>query len=111
MKIKLRNILLVVVDSHLIFAIICVLPFAWILRDGLGPDSVRTSGLTAVKRTFMTFYTGPAILLLVSFDLMLRSRRDPEGSIVSRKQFIFPVIVTLILIALGALSFRLLSGN
>lgn len=26
------------------FAVICVLPFAWILRDGLGPSSVSMAG-------------------------------------------------------------------
>jgi len=109
MKSKLRNILLVAVDSLLLFAVVAVLPFAWILRDGLGPDSVRTTGLAALSRTFTTFYTGPAILLLTSLDLLIRSRTN--NSIVSRKAFIIPVIIILILMALGAVSFRLASGH
>jgi len=74
MKWNLQKILLVMVESFLLVGIIGVLPLAWILRDGLGPDSVSSTGLTALSRTFMTFYIGPAILLLASISLLLRSR-------------------------------------
>ena len=74
MKWNLQKILLVMVESFLLVAIIGVLPLAWILRDGLGPDSVSSTGLSALSRTFMTFYVGPAIMLLASFSLLLRSR-------------------------------------
>jgi hypothetical protein len=68
----MRSILLIFVDVILGFLIICVLPFAWILKDGIGPDSVSTTGLEAVRRCFMSFYVGPAILLLTFFDQLLR---------------------------------------
>ncbi|MDB4799597.1 hypothetical protein OAG58_01475, partial [Akkermansiaceae bacterium] len=53
---EMRFILLAFVDMTLGFLIICVLPFTWILRDGIGPDSVSTSGLEAVKKCLMAFY-------------------------------------------------------
>ncbi len=109
-KSTLRFLLLVLVDSLLLFAIIAVLPFAWIFRDGLGPDSVPTTGLGALSRIFMTFYVGPAILLLASLDLLIRSRSRPQDSVFSRKAFIIPVIIILILAALGTVSFRFVSG-
>jgi hypothetical protein len=66
------------VDVIIGFLVICVLPFAWILKDGLGPDSVPTKGFEALSRIFMTFYVGPAILLFVSFDLLLRRAGNPD---------------------------------
>ena len=41
-------------------------PFAWILRDGMGPDSVETHGLEAVVRTLTTFYWAPILLALAA---------------------------------------------
>ena len=50
--------------------------FAWLLRDGLGPDSVTSEGLEAVKRTFFTFHFGPVCMALLAIDLVwLRRRR------------------------------------
>lgn len=109
MSSRLRNILLTGVDSLLIFAVAAVLPFAWIVKDGLGPDSVSTTGWAALSRTFMTFYVGPAILLLAALDLLLRRRSDAKGSLVSRSLFVVPAIIVLTLIALGTVSFRLVS--
>jgi len=68
----MRNALLIFVDVTLGFLIICVLPFAWILRNGLGPDMVPATGVSALWRFLMTFYVGPAILLFGSFDILLR---------------------------------------
>ncbi len=59
-------------DIFLGFAVVCVLPFAWLLRDGLGPSSVPTAGWAAAAKTFMSFYIGPAILLLTALKLALR---------------------------------------
>ena len=111
METKLRNILLTLVDSCLIFAVFVVLPFAWILKDGLGPDSVSTTGLDGLWRTFMTFYVGPAIMLLLSADLLIRSRGRAAGALVSRKAFIIPAVIVLMLAAVGAIAFRLASGH
>ena len=71
-KSDIRNTALVFVEILIGFSVICVLPFAWILRDGLGPNSVSTNGLFAASKAFMTFYIGPVILLLVSLDLTIR---------------------------------------
>ena len=68
----MRFILLAFVDVTLGFLIIFVLPFAWILRDGIGPDSVSTTDLEAVKKCLMAFYVGPAILLFTFFSQLLR---------------------------------------
>ena len=43
-----------------------IVPFAWILRDGLGPESTDSSGRHALGRWFMTFYAGPILILLVA---------------------------------------------
>ena len=40
-------------------------PFAWILRDGLGPESVESGGWEALRRAFWTFSWGPILLGLV----------------------------------------------
>lgn len=38
-------------------------PLAWLLRDGLGPDSTTSSGWQAITRMFWCLYWGPATLL------------------------------------------------
>ena len=69
---EMRFMLLALVDLILGLLIICVLPFAWILKDGIGPDSVATTGLEAVSKCLMSFYVGPAILLFGFLDQLLR---------------------------------------
>ncbi len=78
MNSSLRSALLIFVDVTLGFLIIGVLPFAWILKDGLGPDMVPATGVAALWKFFMTFYVGPAILLFGSFDLLLRRVGNPD---------------------------------
>lgn len=46
--------------------LIGVAPFAWILRDGLGPDSVASSGWAALVRWFWTFWVGPVLIGLLA---------------------------------------------
>lgn len=72
MKPEIRNGLLAVVEILIGFAVVCVLPFAWILRDGLGPGAVSTAGFAALSKTFVCFYIGPAIVFLVCLDLGIR---------------------------------------
>ena len=56
-------------------------PFAWILRDGLGPDSTTSAGWEAVARTFWCFGWGPlALLALLAAVWMFRSRRRIAGA-------------------------------
>lgn len=52
-----------------------LLPAAWLLRDGLGPDSVASSGFAAAGRWLMTFYSGPILAALVAAALTLRVLR------------------------------------
>ncbi len=52
-------------------------PFAWILRDGLGPDATHSKGLQALTKMFWTFYWGPSSILaaIVCWEsLILRCR-------------------------------------
>ena len=73
----LRPVLLILIDALLLVAVLFVAPFAWILRDGLGPDAVATHGVNAVAKAFTTFGVGPAILLLSIIRVLLG---DGKGS-------------------------------
>lgn len=61
----LRRLVSVAVTSLLVL-IVLLAPFAWILRDGLGPDATESFGLRALQRAFMTFYWGPIAIMLVA---------------------------------------------
>ncbi|MFT4514922.1 MAG: hypothetical protein ACI89X_003564 [Planctomycetota bacterium] len=39
---------------------------AWVVRDGLGPDTVESHGREALARFFWTFYWGPVAIVLVA---------------------------------------------
>lgn len=70
-------ILAILAGSFTVFLGLCVTPLAWILRDGIGPDSTESSGLAALWRMFWTFYWGPAMLIssaLLAGSLILRRR-------------------------------------
>ncbi len=97
----MRNALLIFVDVTLGFLIICVLPFAWILKDGLGPDMVPSTGISALWRFLMTFYVGPAILLFGSFDILIR-RVGEQDRATSKKGTIVSWVAAII--AVSALS-------
>ena len=47
-------------------------PFAWIMRDGMGPDSVTSEGLMAAQRTFTVFNYGPIALALLLANLLVQ---------------------------------------
>jgi len=49
--------------------------FAWLLRDGLGPEAVTTTGTAALGRMFTTFYWGPGCLAFLVVDAIWWSRR------------------------------------
>lgn len=97
----LRAALLILVDVTLVFLIIGILPFAWILRDGLGPDSIQSSGPATFWKFLMTFYVGPGILLFGSFDLLLRTVENSDKS-KARKGTILRWLA--IIVAISALS-------
>ncbi len=55
--------------------------FAWVLRDGLGPDSTESRGFEAITRMFWTFWWGPVGLglacLACLWFLVVRLQRQP----------------------------------
>ena len=92
----LRPVLLILIDALLLVAVLFVAPFAWILRDGLGPDAVATHGVNAVAKAFTTFGVGPAILLLSIIRVLLG---DGKGSPRQERRFggvIRPVLVAIV---------------
>ena len=56
------------ISFSLLIAWIALTPLIWLLKDGLGPNAINSSGLLAVKRTFMTFYWGPIVILLITVN-------------------------------------------
>lgn len=67
---RMRKAIQVIVDALLVFAVIALVPFAWLMRDGLGPDSVTSSGGQAISRCFMTFYSGPILIGLIALAVI-----------------------------------------
>ena len=61
----MRKIIQVIVDALLVCVVIALVPFAWLMRDGLGPGSATSSGSKAISRCFMTFYSGPILIGLI----------------------------------------------
>jgi hypothetical protein len=51
--------------------------FAWVLRDGLGPDSTESRGFEAITRMFWTFWWGPVGVVLLGLWLLV-ARRSPH---------------------------------
>ena len=74
----------VIVDSLAILSVIALAPFAWIMRDGLGPDAATSKGFSAVSRWFMTFYAGPITIALIGLALAIhyfgRRRGNRSGT-------------------------------
>jgi TRAP-type C4-dicarboxylate transport system permease small subunit len=62
----MRRVIQVLADTMLVFTVIALLPFAWLMRDGLGPETTTSSGIQAVSRCFMTFYSGPILIGLIA---------------------------------------------
>jgi hypothetical protein len=55
--VSMRHAIATILDGLLLIWIL-IGPICWILRDGLGPDSVASHGLHAVVRFLLTFYWG-----------------------------------------------------
>ena len=80
----MKKVVRSLVDALLVLVLVGLVPFAWILRDGLGPDSSASSGLDAVSRCFMTFYSGPILIVLALSSAILRSawvKAAPQDSV------------------------------
>jgi hypothetical protein len=66
MQSLMKSILNAALLSWILFGV-----FAWILRDGLGPDSVESSGWSALVRLYWGFYWGPVLIALAVATLAL----------------------------------------
>jgi uncharacterized membrane protein len=77
--------------------LICGCIFAWVMRDGLGPESHTSEGSAALSR-FLTWYTPIAFigLLLVLFSVLTRFRAWPVLVLV-----IVSVLLTLCCVLVG----------
>ena len=71
--------------AALFFFLLCVgAPFAWLLRDGLGPDSTTSSNWDAVVRCLKTFYIGPALAVtgVLTAVAWVASRGKKGGAVI-----------------------------
>ena len=60
----ISGILFIIFFLLLLFAIPPFGLFAYIMRDGLGPDSVESTSTEAFIRTFWTLYWGPLAIIV-----------------------------------------------
>ena len=71
--------------NSLLVSVLCLLPIAWIIRDGLGPSSVESTGYEAILRCFKTFYVGPILILLgvlkLSLNIFLVSKHRAQADL------------------------------
>ena len=77
-----RDVTTTLLSAFIGFWVLALGPFCWILRDGLGPNSVDSHGLYAIVRFLMTFYWGPILVLLVVLRLIVGhfvGRRTPDA--------------------------------
>ena len=63
MKSGMAKFTIAMLNGLLVF-VLCFLPIAGIIRDGLGLGSVESNGYEAILRCFKTFYVGPILILL-----------------------------------------------
>ena len=72
--------------NSLVVSVLCFLPIAWIIRDGLGPGSVESNGYEAILRCFKTFYVGPILILLgvlkLSLNIFLISKHRAKADLI-----------------------------
>ena len=83
---------------------LCFGPIAWIMRDGMGPDSVTSEGLDAVQRAFFAFHYGPIALALLSANLLVQ-RRTKDAEAGSLSNAMIGTFAVLILTAAGFVFF------
>ena len=93
------------------------IPFAWILRDGLGPDAHETSGLEAVIR--MLFFPPDISVLAIAFivlsvlvrQLSSRCAGEESGAKRSWKEALYAFALALLLCLLGVGVFQYCVGR
>jgi len=98
MRLPTKRALVGFIDALLLLALFGIAPFAWILRDGLGPDSVHSSGLDALRKAFLTFHAGPTILLLGGLHLLVSHAIRKQAQKGGRGSSVFLVLGTLLLL-------------
>jgi len=76
----MRSVLTTLVNAALLVWLLLG-PLCWILRDGLGPNSVDSSGWQAIWRFLLTFYWGPICLVLLGLWawVPVHGSRVPKG--------------------------------
>jgi hypothetical protein len=72
------NLLRGIVGALLLIVVVGILPIAWITRDGLGPNSVETTGVQAIVRCLTNFWVGPIILILLLIEVLLYRLERPQ---------------------------------
>lgn len=86
--------ILALINSLLLLTLLGVVPFAWILRDGLGPDSVTSKGSDALARAFTTFYAGPALLCLGGLHFLVRHILNKQAGRGGKETFPLLILVS-----------------
>jgi hypothetical protein len=74
----MRPFLTALLDGLLVTWVVGVGPLCWILRDGLGPNSVESHGGWAVARFLLTFWWGPVLAALLLLRLAARRLATPR---------------------------------
>ena len=74
---KRMNFIKILLEA-LIYIMILIIPFAWIMRDGLGPGSTTSSGFNAISKCFMTFYSGPILIGLLALSFWVKKKKGPD---------------------------------
>ena len=92
------------------------IPFAWILRDGLGPDAHETSGLEAVIRVLFFPDTRVLAIAFIALSVVLRllSSRcagEESGTKRSWKEALYAFALALLLCLLGVGVFQYCVGR
>jgi len=59
--------------------------FAWILRDGLGPNAVESDGWEALRKAFRTYYWGPIFILLAVAERLWARHIDNRPKLASHE--------------------------
>lgn len=77
-----RSFAAVAFRSVELFWLFAVGGFAWLMRDGLGPEATTSSGTAALVRMWGTFSWGPVCLAFLAVEALGRSferRRVERG--------------------------------
>ena len=65
---------LAAVSASVLWLMLLLLPFVWIMRDGMGPGATASAGMDAVKACFHTWNWGPVFFATAAIYLFARWR-------------------------------------